>query len=412
MNFLEILGKVNIVSEQNLANKTDQFPQIIQELEINNHLLHAINLQECGEYDLSKKYYLEILNIDNFNAIALNNLSLLSDSDSARSYLSRTLMKDPQNIDANINAIARLIDINQIQNALILLNRLRLLGINNETINNLNVKIKKLSENKTAEPYYSIILPTHNRPKLLERALLSIRQQSSKYNYEIIVISDCNNNENQKICEKILKTSDKYIERNGQFGPSESRNLALEKVTGQVVLFLDDDDSWHPNLLNQLDKSKNLINELTIYFDCSVVKEIRNSGYPKILSETVNSNAGRLNRDVFLKNQVHMSCFAFPKKILKNIYFDRHMRAYEDWDFLLSVFERQFPSYEPILGSRVHEVDDTLSDRRGASLQASDFNAVLDYLYVYRRHPVESHYQSLRSNFLSSFGINIEPKYL
>jgi len=108
-----------------------------------------------------------------------------------------------------------------------------------------------------------------------------------------------------------------------------------------------------------------------------------------------------------------MSCFSFPRLILKDLFFDKTMRAYEDWDFLLSVFDRDFPVYVDILGSRVFEVDDDTSDRRGNSAPAKDFNAVLDYLYVYRRHPgATDAIREGRQLLLMSVGLNIAKELL
>ena len=95
-----------------------------------------------------------------------------------------------------------------------------------------------------------------------------------------------------------------------------------------------------------------------------------------------------------------MSCFAFPRWLIGNTRFDPHMRAYEDWDFLLAIFDKEMPVHLPIQGSIVYEVADASSDRRGNSEDANNFNAVMDYLYVYRRHPARSetlrlHRQSL-----------------
>jgi hypothetical protein len=62
------------------------------------------------------------------------------------------------------------------------------------------------------------------------------------------------------------------------------------------------------------------------------------------------------------------------------------MRAYEDWDFLLNFYKEKLPVHTPIVCSNIFEVDDETTDRRGSSADALNFNAVIDYLYVYRRH--------------------------
>jgi hypothetical protein len=119
-----------------------------------------------------------------------------------------------------------------------------------------------------------------------------------------------------------------------------------------------------------------------------------------------------LNNKVYIKNQVHMSCFAFPARILRELWFDPHMRAYEDWDFLLSVCDRQMPIHANILGSKVYEVDDETTDRRGNSQAANDLNAIFDYLYVYRRHPVGPELQEQRAALLASTGFPVPAPFV
>jgi len=101
------------------------------------------------------------------------------------------------------------------------------------------------------------------------------------------------------------------------------------------------------------------------------------------------------------------------KSILKGIEFDPYMRAYEDWDFLLSVFDKKMPTHIPILSSRVYEVSDETTDRRGSTASAQDFNAVLDYLYVYRRHPIaDIEVKEKRSKLLTQAGLTLAVNFL
>jgi glycosyltransferase involved in cell wall biosynthesis len=186
----------------------------------------------------------------------------------------------------------------------------------------------------------------------------------------------------------------------------------LQLAKGQYVLFLDDDDAWHPTLLASLQECAPLNKGLPVYFNCTIVKETRPPEGVKSLSETFLDTDGLLDKNVFIKNQVHMSCFATPRVLLQDLTFDHHMRAYEDWDFLLFLIERQMPVHVPILGSMVHEVDDATSDRRGSANSAQDFNAVLDYLYVYRRHRVDPDLQEKRAALLRNVGLSLDAQLL
>lgn len=237
------------------------------------------------------------------------------------------------------------------------------------------------------QPFFSVIVPTHRRAHLLERALKSIKAQESPASCEAIVVSDVADKATEAVCNALLGPDDMFIRRNGPPGPSASRNVALGLARGRYVLFLDDDDAWHPGLLADLAGCDAVGRGLPLHFDCTVVKERRLKTKTEILGEMPLDLAGALSPQIYVKNRIHMSCFAFPRHALQGLAFDPHMRAYEDWDFLLSVIDRGMPVHVPFCGSRVFEVDDETTDRRGSSRNATDFNAVLDYLYVYRRHP-------------------------
>jgi len=265
----------------------------------------------------------------------------------------------------------------------------------------------------TPPPAVSVIVPTHCRARLLRRALESLKAQAGAERLEVIVVSDAADPPTDAVCTELLGPEDTYLRRSGSPGPSASRNLGLSLARGGVVAFLDDDDAWHPGCLAALCGPTPLRDGTPIYLNCSIVTERRPAEGPETLSEVGANLAGGLTPEVYVKNQVHMSCFAFPRAMLHGLAFDPFMRAYEDWDFLLAVFDRQMPVHVPALGSRIFEVRDDTTDRRGASRGANDYNAVLDYLYVYRRHPApHPDLAARRVELLGRFGLTLTPDLL
>jgi GalNAc5-diNAcBac-PP-undecaprenol beta-1,3-glucosyltransferase len=240
---------------------------------------------------------------------------------------------------------------------------------------------------RTAVPFLSIIIPTHKRPVLLERALASIKSQECPLPYEIIVVADYADLATDEVCNRLLGPDDMKIRRNGPPGPSMSRNLGIDLASGRSIMFLDDDDAWQPGLLASLAASQEMKEDRFVYLDCRVVKERRSGTHPEFISELALNTAGRLNEQVYVQNQIHMSCIVFPRALIGSTRFDASMRAYEDWEFMLAMFGKEMATHIPLQGSIVYEVDDDTSDRRGNSQNANNFHAVMDYLYVYRRHP-------------------------
>lgn len=263
-------------------------------------------------------------------------------------------------------------------------------------------------------PFYSIIVPTHQRALLLKRTLTSIKAQSPAIKTEVIVISDVADAQTDEACLELLGKDDIYIRRNGPCGPSASRNLGLRIASGRYILFLDDDDTWHDGFLEKLHARPEIQQGLPVYFDTTHAEERRPEGGPELLEKIDMSLANKLTRHVYVKNQIPICNHAFPRDLLTGLNFDIHMRAYEDWDFCLTAYARHWPVHVPVLGTTVYVVKDDTTDRRSNSPKAKGFDAFLDYMYVYRRHPAPTNELALqRSKFIAGIeGLAISKEYL
>jgi GalNAc5-diNAcBac-PP-undecaprenol beta-1,3-glucosyltransferase len=262
-------------------------------------------------------------------------------------------------------------------------------------------------------PFFTVIIPTHRRARLLGRALHSVKSQHCPAGLEVIVVSDTVDADTDAVCAQLLGPEDCYLRRSGDPGPSASRNWGLELAKGQYVLFLDDDDAWQPQWLNTLSQSELALAHLPVYADCTVVSERRLASGPQLLEASPLSYAGMLNDGLYVKNQVHMSCYALPRWLIGPTRFDTVMRAYEDWDFLLALYRKQPARHLAAPASFVFEVHDETSDRRGAAPEASGMEALLDYLYVYRRHPApHAAIQAKRAALMAQHGLGIPIKHL
>lgn len=111
-------------------------------------------------------------------------------------------------------------------------------------------------------PLISIILPTRNRWDILkDRALPSVLNQIYK-NWELIIIDDdsdnCNLKETGDNRIKYYNLSPKiYHYPKTAFnrwcaGPVKALNYGLSKVKGDWIARLDDDDEWHPDMLEKM----------------------------------------------------------------------------------------------------------------------------------------------------------------
>lgn len=95
----------------------------------------------------------------------------------------------------------------------------------------------------------SVIITTQNRPFFLKRAIYSILSQSI-LPYELIVIDD--NSDKKFSADDINFKGINFIYHYNprKMGGNYSRNLGVEKSSGDILMFLDDDDIWLKNKIS------------------------------------------------------------------------------------------------------------------------------------------------------------------
>ncbi|MEX0724237.1 MAG: glycosyltransferase family A protein [Gracilimonas sp.] len=94
----------------------------------------------------------------------------------------------------------------------------------------------------------TVVIPSYNRPELLERAVNSVLDQTYS-NIEIIIVDDASDTEVGLVFEKDEKV--KLLRNNQNKGPCYSRNRGLKEAKGEFINFLDDDDILFPEKIEK-----------------------------------------------------------------------------------------------------------------------------------------------------------------
>jgi len=89
----------------------------------------------------------------------------------------------------------------------------------------------------------SVIIPTHNRSLLLQRAIYSVLNQTYS-ELECIVVDDGSNDETQEVINSFEDNRLKYFQYEEKKGASAARNIGIRNAQGELIAFLDDDDEW------------------------------------------------------------------------------------------------------------------------------------------------------------------------
>lgn len=94
------------------------------------------------------------------------------------------------------------------------------------------------------QPLVSIIIPTHNRSNLLQRAVNSALNQTYD-NIEVIVVDDGSKDDTQTILKNNYTDPRLKILKNDiPKGACHARNRGIQAANGEFITFLDDDDEF------------------------------------------------------------------------------------------------------------------------------------------------------------------------
>jgi glycosyltransferase involved in cell wall biosynthesis/Flp pilus assembly protein TadD len=188
-----------------------------------------------------------------------------------------------------------------------------------------------LTKKSQTPPLVSVIVPTFNRPQMLEASIKSIISQTMQ-DFEIIVVNDAG----QDISSVLKRFKDKrikYLQHNQNKGLAAARNTGIKSATGKYITYLDDDDIYYPNhleiLVNYLESS----NYKVAYTDAYRAHyERENSRYVLKTKDLPYSSDFDCDR-ILTGNFIPVLCFMHEKKCLDDVgLFDETLTSHEDWD--------------------------------------------------------------------------------
>ncbi len=179
----------------------------------------------------------------------------------------------------------------------------------------------------------SVIIPTYNRERTIERAMLSVFRQTYPA-FEIIVIDDFSDDATGEILLE-YKDKIKIITNESNRGVSYSRNQGIAAAEGDWIAFLDSDDRWDKHKL----ETQKLYHETNPNLSISQCDEIwiRNG-------VRVNPMAKHAKKGGWIFESCIPRCIVSPSAVIihRDIFktigtFDPHLMACEDYDLWLRI---------------------------------------------------------------------------
>lgn len=261
-------------------------------------------------------------------------------------------------------------------------------------------------------PELSIILPTHSRPRELERCLNSIKK-NVLVPHEILLISDVNDPDSKALATRYLGEGDRFFSRTRNLGPAHSRNIGLDHARGRFILIFDDDDEipgvGYKEFLDACFSNPNKVS----YGKIVSVEEDRINN--KVFSDKTQL-VSPLNMpldSLYVRNFIFTQALIFPAHVVKDIRQDPFMRSLEDWEYLIAVKSVvEFVGVDHV-GAILYKDYLNAGLRRGTTEDANNFEVILDSLYVYRRWRAPNDaIRKQRAALLGANGLKIDERFL
>jgi len=218
----------------------------------------------------------------------------------------------------------------------------------------------------------SIIIPTYNRSHLLKRSVESVLDQRYS-NIEIIVIDDASKDNSKEVLEAINDNRIIYIRNIKNKGANFSRNLGLEKSSGEYIAFLDDDDYYSDEnkLLKQLElfhKNKKLVFVGCGYYDKSSNKK----RYPKV--------KGKISKDLLLNfSDIETSTIVIKKCAIEKVgFFDESLPSEQNHDFFYRISKvGEFDYLDEVM---------VIKDQPKNQISSNPKNKIFGYILFHKKH--------------------------
>lgn len=165
---------------------------------------------------------------------------------------------------------------------------------------------------------FSVVIPLYNKANHIENTIKSVLDQTFT-DYEIIIINDGSKDNSEVLA---LEFNDKRIQVYNQKnqGVSTARNLGIEKSKGKLIAFLDADDYWFPDHLQELARLYHDFPNCGIYCSRHKIRTSKNHFQIPIYNGIDNSFRG-IVADYFFSNRpfriTWTSSLAIPKEIIE-----------------------------------------------------------------------------------------------
>lgn len=190
-------------------------------------------------------------------------------------------------------------------------------------------------------PSISVVIPSHRRPALVQRAVRSVLAQTFS-DLEVIVVLDGGDPESEARLKAVDDARLRVISVPEPVGGSSARNIGVLAARAEWIAFLDDDDEWFPQKLE-----KQIVIGKNSHYRYPIVAS-------SVIARTPNADLCwpkkppyyPLSEYLFVRNSLFQgesllqtSTLLTRRELLLNVPFTPGLRRHQDWDWILRAGE-------------------------------------------------------------------------
>lgn len=221
------------------------------------------------------------------------------------------------------------------------------------------------------QPLISVVLPTRDRRQLLARAIESVERQTYS-NWELLIVDDGSVDDTAQFLAGLDHPKIRCLRGNGR-GVCAARNVALAAAGGELIAYLDDDNTMHPGWLKAVAwgfeqrPSKSTLYGAIVVDDSTRIISTGDGDLPRLFFSPYD------RKSVAINNIADMGCIAHRAHI-PEARFDESLREMGDWDLFLRLTRDEAPLALPALACYYRT--DTPNRLTGGPTHGDDLAAV------------------------------------
>ncbi|WP_271753628.1 glycosyltransferase family 2 protein, partial [Cohnella sp. JJ-181] len=234
--------------------------------------------------------------------------------------------------------------------------------------------------------------PSYNSEKYIQNTIQSVINQSYE-NWEMIIVDDCSTDETIKIIKEYQQIDKRIvlITKSVNEGAAVSRNTAINVARGKYLAFLDSDDIWYPN---KLDEQITFMKNSKVTFSYSMYRVMNENG--EDLNRVIKV-PNKIDYNYLLKNTI-IGCLTviLDRELIGEVKMP-NIRAKQDTALWLGIlkkgqyaygYQKELASYRLVKGS----------------ISSNKFKAIMHMWNLYRR--IERIGVVKSAWYLMNYGVN------